>query len=42
MFWNLMASYVDSINKGSIPNIESSWAYICKNECLKAVDDSYD
>jgi len=42
MFWNLMTSYVDAINKGAIPSIESSWAYICKNECLKAVDDSYD
>jgi len=42
MFWNLMTSYVESINKGAIPSIESSWAYICKNECLKAVEDSYD
>ena len=42
MFWNLMNSYVEAINKGAIPSIESSWAYICKNECLKAVDDSYD
>ena len=37
-----MQNYVDAINKGAIPSIESSWAYICKNECLKAVDDSYD
>lgn len=42
MFWNLMASYVEAINKGAIPSIESSWSYICKNECLKAADDSYD
>jgi hypothetical protein len=42
MFWNLMSSYVDAINKGAIPSIESSWSYICKNECLKAADDSYD
>ena len=42
MFWNLMYNYVEAINKGAIPSIESSWAYICKNECLKAVDDSYD
>jgi len=42
MFWNLMTSYVEAINKGAIPSIESSWAYICKNECLKAVDDAYD
>ena len=37
-----MNSYVEAINKGAIPSIESSWAYICKNECLKAADDSYD
>ena len=37
-----MKSYVDAINKGAIPSIESSWAYICKNECLKAQDDALD
>jgi hypothetical protein len=42
MFWNLMKSYVESINKGAIPSIESSWAYICKNECLKAQEDAFE
>lgn len=42
MFWNLMKSYVESINNGAIPSIETSWAYICKNECQKAQDESYD
>ena len=42
MFWNLCKSYVDAINKGAIPSIENSWAYICKNECLKALDESFD
>lgn len=42
MLWNLMTSYVQAINKGAIPSIESSWAYICRNECHKAVDDSYE
>ena len=36
MLFNLAKSYVESINKGVVPNIESSWSYICKNECLKA------
>lgn len=36
MLFNLAKSYVDAINKGAIPSIESSWSYICKNECLKA------
>lgn len=38
MFWNLCKSYVDAINQGAIPSIENSWAYICKNECLKATE----
>lgn len=42
MFWNLITSYVQSINKGAIPSIESSWAYICKNECQKALEEAYD
>lgn len=42
MFWNLMKSYVEAINKGAIPSIESSWAYICKNECLKAQNDAFE
>lgn len=33
---------MQSINKGAIPSIESSWAYICKNECQKALEESYD
>lgn len=41
MLFNLAASYVEAINKGAVPNIESSWSYICKNECLKAQYDSY-
>ncbi len=36
MLYNLAKSYVDSINTGAVPSIESSWSYICKNECQKA------
>lgn len=36
MLFNLAKSYVDAINKGAVPSIESSWSYICKNECLRA------
>ncbi len=42
MFWNLCRSYVEAINAGAIPSIENSWAYICKNECLKALDEAVD
>jgi len=40
MLFNLALSYVDAINKGAVPNIETAWSYICKNECLKAQYDS--
>ena len=37
MLFNLAKSYVDSINKGAVPSIESSWSYICRNECQNAM-----
>lgn len=42
MFWNLCKSYVEAINKGAIPSIENSWAYICKESCQKATDESFE
>ena len=36
MLFNLCYTYVDAINKGAVPNIETAWSYICKNECHKA------
>jgi hypothetical protein len=42
MLFNLAHSYVDAINKGAVPSIESSWSYICKNECQKASQDAYE
>ena len=40
MLATLTASYVESINKGAVPNIETAWQYICKSECGKAVEES--
>lgn len=40
MLFNLALSYVESINRGAVPSIESSWSYICKNECQKAMVDA--
>jgi len=40
MFCNLMRSYVDSINNGAIPVIENAYAYMCKNECNRAMTNS--
>lgn len=42
MLFNLAQSYVDAINKGAVPSIESSWTYICKNECLRATQQAYE
>jgi hypothetical protein len=41
MLYNLANSYVQAINTGAVPSIESSWSYICKNQCQKAVEESY-
>ena len=30
MLCKLAESYVEAINKGAVPNIESAWSYICK------------
>jgi Guanylate-binding protein, C-terminal domain len=37
---SLAEAYVDSINHGSVPCIESAWTSVCKNECAKASADS--
>ena len=31
MLFGVIQSYVNAINKGAVPNIESAWSYICKN-----------
>lgn len=36
----LAQQYVNSINTGSVPNIQSAWTYICQNECQKAIEAS--
>ena len=36
MLYNLAGSYVDAINRGAVPNIETAWSYICKSQCLRA------
>ena len=42
MLFNLALSYVNAINKGVVPNIENAWTYVCKNECMKAFQNSMD
>ena len=42
MLYNLAGSYVDAINRGAVPNIETAWSYICKSQCLRAQQDAYE
>ena len=42
MLYNLAANYVEAINNGAVPNIETAWTYLCQNECHKAVASSYE
>jgi len=42
MFSSLLQSYVGAINNGAVPNIESAWSYVCKNECMKASTEALD
>ena len=40
MLLDLFTSYVDSINAGSVPNIQHAWISICQNECQKALNEA--
>jgi hypothetical protein len=42
MLYNLAGSYVDAINRGVVPNIETAWSYICKSQCQRAQQDAYE
>lgn len=37
----LALTYIQAINDKAIPNIESAWTYLCKNQCRKAYDNAY-
>jgi hypothetical protein len=36
----LVGSYVHTINEGGVPNIESSWTYICKAKAQQKLSES--
>lgn len=42
MFCSIIQNHLNAINNGAIPNIENSWNYLCKDECIKAVDYAFD
>jgi len=33
----LCKGYMEAINKGALPNVESAWFYVCRSEGLRAV-----
>jgi len=35
---SLARQYVQAFNQGAVPNIESAWTYICRNEQVKALE----
>ena len=39
MLLSLAEAYVEAINTGNLPNIESAWSYVCKAESQKAVEE---
>jgi len=40
MLVEITKAYIQAINSGSVPNIESAWTYLCKMESQKALEDS--
>lgn len=36
----LCEAYTQAINQGNVPCIESAWSYVCKNESLRAQQQS--
>ena len=40
MFLELCQAYTASINKGSVPSIQSAWTNLCKNENLRGIKDA--
>ena len=42
MLCSVIKSHLDAINNGAVPNIETAWYYLCKDECIKAVNQAFD
>ena len=38
MFISMIKSFIDAINNGAVPNIDNTWASMCKVECMKALE----
>jgi hypothetical protein len=42
MLVNLCKGYMEAINKGHVPSVESAWFYVCRSEGLKAIKQTTD
>jgi hypothetical protein len=40
MWIELAKQYLEAINGGTVPSIESSWTYICKQRLANALDEA--
>lgn len=40
MLASLASAYVNAINSGSVPNIDTAWNYMCKSECERLTQSS--
>ncbi len=40
MLSEICKAYIETINKGQLPNIENAWTYVCRSECLKALNET--
>jgi hypothetical protein len=41
MLLTMAETYMTAINKGAVPNIETAWSYICRNECQKGLNEAF-
>ncbi len=39
---SLCKGYMETINKGHIPSVESAWFYVCRTEGIKAIKEASD
>jgi hypothetical protein len=40
MLTEICKAYIDTVNRGQLPNIENAWSYVCRSECLKALQET--
>lgn len=39
MLLQLAKAYIEAINSGGVPNVESAWGYVCRAEGERAVQE---